>query len=135
MEAQKNIDISKQAEGLQAIYREGTRFSLVQVNDIDTWDKGLSAIIKLIPTPGLVNDRPAQWKILLFRNTCSFTPDQWVDPYLSLSVSFGDDLVEAVLKISDRLPANYSHKSFGMIGSVISEYFRHRKKQESLAVC
>jgi len=92
-------------------------------------------MIKLIPTPGLVNDWPAQWNILLSRNTCSFTVDQWVDPYLSLSVTFGDDLVEAVLRISDRLPENYSHKSFGMIESVISEYFRHKEKQESLAVC
>jgi len=36
MDAQEKIDILKQTDGSQAIYREGTRFSLVQVNDDDT---------------------------------------------------------------------------------------------------
>ena len=117
--------------GAEAIYREGQGFSRVRVRDAKTTGWGVTATIDLIPTPGLVNARPSSWGISSAWEVFSCSQDRWDAPYISLSIYFGDDLVQAVVEFCSTLPAEYSAEHFGQIGRFVSRYWVDKIKRES----
>jgi len=110
-------------ERMEAIYREGQGFSRVKIHDIQVTDRGIEAFVDLIPTPGLLNTRPAKWHISSSWDSFGLDKNSWRQPYLSLAVYFGNDLVNAVIDFCSNLPADeYSIEHSMAISRFLSDF-------------
>jgi len=110
-------------EQAEAIYRETRGFSRVRISDIQITEWGVDAFVSLIPTPGLLNSRPASWHISSRWDGFALDKDSWGQPYLSLAVYFGNELVNAVVEFCANLPAEeYNIKHFKAISHFLHDY-------------
>ena len=115
-------------EGKEAIYREGSDFSRVRIHDIDITDTVGTALVDLIPTPGLLNTRPAIWQIGSEWDSFGVDKDGWRMPYLSIGVYFGKNLVKAVVDLCSNLPADeYTSEHSRAIFDVLSDFINGRR--------
>jgi hypothetical protein len=90
-------------QGARALYREGSGFSLVRIDQrIDITKRGLSTAWVPLPTPGLTARR-ARSSMFLSWEASSFTPHMWHNPYVPMTVWFNPSLIDATLEFVARL--------------------------------
>lgn len=99
-ERQKYVmDSRARWRGQEALYWASRGFSLVRITDVGGDEWGMYVCVELMPTPGLQNDRPDEWRL----NGCWDVIECGID-FIGMSgvdeaIIIGKEVVEGVLAI------------------------------------
>jgi hypothetical protein len=89
-------------EGAHAIYIEPPGIAYVRVSDVQADENYVSAVITIVPTPGMQADGENSYEIGAAWDIFSNWYDHWHASYVNWSVYFGADEIKAGLELAAR---------------------------------
>jgi len=109
--------------GVEALYREGSRFCRARVGDFEAGNDELAVRLDLVPTCGLDGGVPVSWKIAMRWDRLESADDFWVSTYIGMKLYFEPGLVASIVRrVEGAACERYDREQFERIVGWIERY-------------